>query len=106
MPKFQRSCNNPFHENWSNDEGKKIINLRARGLFTITTVFEQYVEEETGKKSSHGIKNLCTACLHECFNKRRFTKLLPKGQNDQLKDKVQRQVRRTRPGEFCTILFK
>jgi hypothetical protein len=92
MPKFQRSCNNPCHENWSKDEGKNIVNLRGRGLVRITTVFEQYVEEETVKKSSHGIKNLCTTCLHECFSKRRFTKLLPKGQNDQLKDKVQRQV--------------
>ena len=92
MLKFQRSCNNPFHENWSKDEGEKIVNLRGRGLVTIRTVFEQYIEEETGKKSFHGIKNLCTTCLHECFNKRRFTKLLPKGQNDQLKDKVQRQV--------------
>ena len=96
MPKFTRSCNNPFHEKWSKDEGGKIINLRARGLVAITTTFEQYVKEETSKNLSHGIKNLCTTCLHERFNKRRFTKLLPKGQTDQLKDKVQRQVTRTR----------
>ena len=95
MPKFTRSCNNPFHEKWSKDEGGKIVNLRAHGLVAITTTFEQYVKEETSKNLSHGIKNLCTTCLHECFNKRRFTKLLPKGQTDQLKDKVQRQVRRT-----------
>ena len=93
------ACNNPFHEKWSKDEGGKIVNLRARGLVAITTTFEQYVKEETSKNLSHGIKNLCTTCLHECFNKRRFTKLLPKGQTDQLKDKVKclcRQVRRTR----------
>ena len=96
MPKFTRSYNNPFHEKWSKDEGGKIVNLRASGLVTISTTFEQYVKEETNKNLSHGIKNLCTTCLYECFNKRRFTKLLPKGKTDQLKDKVQRQVRRTR----------
>ena len=47
MPKFTRSCNNPFHEKWSKDEGGKIVNLRARGLVAITTTFEQYVKEET-----------------------------------------------------------
>ncbi len=86
----------PFMKTGQNMKGEKIVNLRARGLVAITTVFEQYVKEETSKNLSHGIKNLCTTCLHECFNKRRFTKLLPKGQTDQLKNKVQVEVRRTR----------
>ena len=45
MPKFTRSYNNPFHEKWSKDEGGKIVNLRASGLVTISTTFEQYVKD-------------------------------------------------------------
>ena len=56
MPKFRTPCNNPFHENWSEHEGEKIVNLRARGLVAITTTFEQYVKEETSKDLSHGVK--------------------------------------------------
>ena len=105
MPKFQRLCNNPFHENWSKHEGEKIVNLRARGLVAITTAFEQYVKEETGSKSFQGIKHLFTTCLNECFTKRRFTKLLSKGEIDQLKNKVQRQVGKTRQGCMFLLLL-
>ncbi len=92
MPKYQRTCNNPFHEMWSKREGEKVINLRARGLFLISNVFQQYVEEEQAKKSSHRINNLCSTCLRESFKRRKFTKLLPRDQADELKNKVDRQV--------------
>ena len=49
------NCENPFHENWSEHEGEKIVNLRARGWVAITA-FEQYVEEETSKDLSRGVK--------------------------------------------------
>lgn len=49
MPKFTRSYNNPFHENWSKHEGEKIVNLRTRGLVAFTTAFEQYVKKEKSK---------------------------------------------------------
>ena len=94
MPKFQRTCNNPFHKTWSKGEEVKILNLRARGLVGIGTNFDKYIEEETGKTSTtgHRIKYLCTICLKECFRKRKFTKLLPNDQFEELKMRLERQV--------------
>ena len=73
--------------------GGKVINLRARGLRVIVNVFQQFVEAELGEKSSHKIKNLCSTCLRESFTKRKFTKLLPRDQANEIKNKVERQVR-------------
>lgn len=95
MPKYQRKCSNPFHEKWSKRSGETIVSLRARGLVGIANVFEKYVEEEMGKKSTHAIKYLCRTCLHDCFKKRKFTKLLPKDKADDLKNKVDKEVCKT-----------
>ena len=92
MPKYRRTCNNPFHEKWSKGVGEKVINLRARGLLVISNVFQQFVEAELGEKSSRKINNLCSTCLHESFRKRKFTKLLPRDQANEIKNKVERQV--------------
>ena len=92
MPKYRRACNNPFHEKWSKGAGGKVINLRARGLLVISNVFQQFVEAELGEKSSRKINNLCSTCLHESFRKRKFTKLLPRDQAYEIKNKVERQV--------------
>jgi alkylhydroperoxidase/carboxymuconolactone decarboxylase family protein YurZ len=51
MPRFKRTCSNPFHEKWSKREEEKTISLRARALVAIANVFEKYIEEELGKKS-------------------------------------------------------
>ena len=91
MPKFKKSCNNPFHEKWSKNEGGAIVNLTGRGLLTLAKVFESFIEAEFGKKAPRGVKFLCTTCLRECFKKRKFTKFLPKD-SLQLERKVQRQV--------------
>ena len=64
MPKYRRTCNNPFHEKWSKGVGEKV---RARGLLVISNVFQQFVEAELGEKSSRKINNLCSTCLHEKF---------------------------------------
>ena len=40
MPRFQRTCSNPFDETWSKQKDEKIVNLRARGLVGIGTIFE------------------------------------------------------------------
>ena len=91
MPKFKRSCNNPFHEEWSkNDEGE-IVNLTGRGLLTLSKPFERFIEAELAKKVPRGVKYLCTICLRECFKKRKFTKFLSKDSLE-LETKVQRQV--------------
>ena len=76
MPRFQRTCSNPFHETWSKQKDEKIANLRARGLVGIGTIFEKYVEKEMRKESttSHGIKNLCRTCLNECFKRPKLLK--------------------------------
>jgi hypothetical protein len=99
MPRFKRTCSNPFHEKWSKREEEKTVSLRARGLVAIANVFEKYVEEELGKKSTRGheysIKYLCTTCLNECFKKRKFTKLLKNDEVDELRNKVERQVSNT-----------
>ena len=94
MPRFQRTCSNPFHETWSKREDEKIVNLRARGLVSLGTIFQKYIEQEMGKESTpgHGIKNLRTTCLNECFKKRKFSRLLSNNQADELKIKVERQV--------------
>ena len=72
--------------------GEKVINLRARGLLVISNVFQQFVEVELGEKSSRKINNLCSKCLRESFRKRKFTKLLPRDQANEIKNKVERQV--------------
>ena len=91
MPKYQRMCNNPFHEKWSKGVGEKVINLRASGLLVISNVFNQFAEAELGRKSRK-INNLCSTCRHESFKKRKFTRLLPRDQADELKNKVEKQV--------------
>ena len=64
MPKYRRTCNNPFHEKWSKGVGEKVINLRARGLLVISNVFQQFVKAELGEESRK-FNNLCSTCLHE-----------------------------------------
>ena len=91
MPKFKRSCNNPFHEEWTNNDGGAIVNLAGRGLLTLSKLFEGFIEAELGKKVPRGVKFLCTTCLRECFKKRKFTKFLAKDSSE-LETKVQRQV--------------
>lgn len=93
MPKFQRSCNNPFHENWSKREGEKVINLRSRGLMAAASALEKYVEDELDK-SRFKINNLCTTCLKTCLRKRKFTKFLSKDVADSLESKLQSQVKK------------
>ena len=94
MPRFQRTCSNLFHETWSKREGENIVNLRARGLVGIGTIFEKYVEKEMRKEStpSHGIKNLCRTCLNECFKRSKFVQIMSNSQADELKIKVRKQV--------------
>ena len=94
MPRFRRSCNNPFHEEWSSskNDGETIVNLTGRGLLTLSKVFGSFIEAELGKKVPRGVKFLCTTCLRECFKKRKFTKFLPKDSSLDLERKVQRQV--------------
>mgnify|MGYP002803585720 CR=1 FL=1 len=91
MPKFKRSCNNPFHEEWAKKNGGAIVNLAGRGLLSLSRLFESFIEAELGKKIPRGVKYLCTTCLRECFKKRKFTKCLPKDSSE-LERKVQRQV--------------
>ena len=94
MPRFRRSCNNPFHEEWSStkNDGETIVNLIGRGLLTLSKVFGSFIEAELGKKVPRGVKFLCTTYLRECFKKRKFTKFLPKDSSLDLERKVQRQV--------------
>jgi hypothetical protein len=91
MPKFKRCCGNPFHEQWTNNDGGLVVNLTARGLLSLSKVFESFVEAEVGKKAPRGVKFLCTSCLGLCFKKRKFTRFLPKD-SPELERKVQRQV--------------
>ena len=91
MPKFKRSCNNPFYKEWSkNDEGG-IVNLTSRGLLSLSKPFERFIEAELAKKVPRGVKYFCTISFRECFKKRKFTKFIS---NDlpELERKVQRQV--------------
>ena len=83
-----------FPQNVSKRKDEKIVNLRARGLVGIGTIFEKYVEKEMGKESTprHGIKNLCRTCLNECFKRPKFVKIMSNSQADELKIKVRRQV--------------
>ena len=71
--------------------------------------FSAVRQRGNGKQIIPRDKNLCTTCLHKFFTKRRFTKLLAKGQTGQLKNKVQRQVRNTRQGvcsDYCSQSYK
>ena len=84
------TCSNLFHETWSKRQDENIVNLRARGLVGIGTIFEKYVEKEMGKEStpSYRIKNLC----NECFKRPKFVKIMSNSQAGELKIKVRRQV--------------
>ena len=70
MPRFQRTCSNLVHETWSKREDENIVNLRARGLVGVGTIFEKYVEKEMRKEStpSHRIKNLCRTSVSKDRN--------------------------------------
>ena len=110
---LQQKCQNieerviiPSMKSGQNVWGEKVINLRARGLRVIANVFQQFVEAELGEKSSHKINNLCSTCLHESFRKRKFTKLLPRDQANEIKNKVERQVRRMGTVQSCKALRK
>ena len=46
MPKFQISCNNPFHQAWSKRDGEKVINFKRHGFLAVAYAFEKYVEAE------------------------------------------------------------
>ena len=92
MPKFQRVCNNPLHEKWSKNGSERIISLRSRGLWGLSKVWEQFLNAKLGQKPSHKVKHLCTKCLKECFRKRKFTKLIPKNDADEIKKRVDQQV--------------
>ena len=109
MPKFQRSCNNPFHQAWSKREGEKVINLKRHGFLAVAYAFEKYVEAEL-KKSRYKINNLCTTCLKTSLRKRKLTKFLPKNDADGLEKKIQSQVKRyvaTKPNlQYCAVKLK
>ena len=92
MPKFQRSCNNPFHQAWSKRDGEKVINFKRHGFFGSHAI-EKYVEAELNK-SRYKINNLCTTCFKTCLSKRKLTKFLPKNDADGLEKKIQCQMRR------------
>ena len=103
MPKFQRSCNNPFHQAWSKREREKVISLKRHGFLAVAYAFEKYVEAKL-KKSRYKINNLCTTCLEMSLRKRKLTKFLPKNDADGLEKKIQSQVRRhvaTKPNLLC-----
>lgn len=92
MPKFQKTCNNPLHDDWSARDDGQVVNLAARGLVAVSNALELFVVAEQRKKPTHGINNLCKTCLQECFRKPTFTKFLPKDHGENLRDKVQCQV--------------
>ena len=86
MPKFQRSCNNSFHQAWSKRDGEKVINLKRHGFLAVAYAFEKYPEAELNK-SHYKINNLCTTCLKTCLSKRKLTKFFPKNDADGLEKK-------------------
>lgn len=59
MPKFKRSCNNPFHEKWTKNEGRAFVNLAERGLLNLSKLLDGFIEAELGKSSSG-----CKISLH------------------------------------------
>ena len=80
MPKFKKTCNNTFHETWSKTDEGKIVNLQARGFLTVSSVLQQYIEAELGKKCRHKINHLSSTCLKTCSTNRRITKFFTKNE--------------------------
>ena len=93
MPESKKACNNPFHEIWSESDGGNVINFKARGLLTVASVLERYVEA-ISKKLLHKINHLCTTCLKTCTNKRKVTKFFATNNLKDVKKSIQNQVRK------------
>ena len=89
MPKFKRACVNPFHESWSKKDEGKVVNLKARGLLTVASALQQYIEAELGKKYRHKINHLCPTCLKICSTNRKITNFFATNELEDVKKSVQ-----------------
>ena len=89
MPKFKKACQNPFHETWSKKDEGKIVNLQARGFFTVASALQQCIEAELGKKCRHKINHLCSICLKICSTNRKITKFFAKNELEDVKKSLQ-----------------
>lgn len=93
MPKFKRSCHNPFHDDWSNDETGRIFHLKSHGFVSVAVGLKMFLEAETGKKNYRSIDYLCKTCLKMCVSKRKVTKFFAQADFELIKESVQKQVR-------------
>ena len=91
MPKFSKTCNNPFHSEWSDGlEGSKIIILKAYGLGELAGALAKFSAHENQIDMTKKITQLCTNCIRLCLKKRKFTRHL----STQLStDMIERKVR-------------
>ena len=83
MPKFSKKCQNPFHDEWSDDSELcpcRIINLRVYGLGEFAQAFVKFLVDEKNVTSKK-ISRICKNCLQQCLKKRKFTKHLPQQQS-------------------------
>ena len=79
MPKFSKNCQNPFHDEWSDDSElckSRIINLRVYGLGKFAQAFAKFLVDEKNETSKN-IRRICKNCLQRCLKKRNFTRHLP-----------------------------
>ena len=78
MPKFKKTCGNPFHKDWSDDTEEYIlVNLKAEGLIELGNALRSKKEGTSGEKSYRGIENICTPCLKKLSKSKELAQYVP-----------------------------
>jgi hypothetical protein len=80
MPKFAKTCNNPFHDEWSDgfEGSSRIVNLRAYNLDEFASAFAKFSSDEKNYKVTPiKINQICKNCLQQCLKKKNFIRYLP-----------------------------
>ena len=89
MPKYLISCNNPFHDEWSEGvKGSRIVNLRVFGSSELAHAFANFIFHEKEIKSRK-VNHVFFSCLQQCLKKRSFTRhFTKKSTGNEIKKKV------------------
>ncbi|CAB4033568.1 Hypothetical predicted protein [Paramuricea clavata] len=80
MPKFAKTCNNPFHDEWSDgfEGSSRIVNLRAYNLDEFARAFAKFSSDEKNcEVTPKKINQICKNCLQQNLKKKNFIRYLP-----------------------------
>ena len=72
MPKFKKTCGNPFHKDWTDDTAKHSIlgNFKSEGLVELGNGLKSKKEGASGDKLYRGVENVCRSCWRKFQNQK------------------------------------